>query len=107
MPNDKNLQLILTIITGIIQSQRIIIQTLHESGVIDKQDIINALDIQIKAFKKNVTTQNIAHPMEGLRNFLEQNSTHPIKPTPDPNSPDWLRGIFEGGLPKNPGTDEH
>ena len=45
--------------------------------------------------------------MEGLRNFLEQNSTHPIKPTSDPNSPDWLRGIFEGGLPKNPGTDEH
>jgi len=89
-------------LTGLMTCQNLLLQYLIKRGVINKDEISNAIDFLIDDFNKRDPTQAITLAMANIREGLEKNL--PDFPPPPPenqrpksNPPDWLRGIIDGG----------
>ena len=97
--NEKQRKLMFELFTGTIISQEIIVQTLHQHGLIRREEVVERLDYFIDYFEKKGSEQ-IAVPMRYLRKNLGKQfpeSGKKAAPRTPPRYPDWFQGIIPGG----------
>ncbi len=102
--NNKQREMIFELLTGILLSQEIIVQTLNKSGAIRKQDVMEGLDYFIDHFEKRGARQKITMPMRYLRKNLEKpypefHASPKIRPAQ--SYPHWFQGVIQGGVPRS------
>ena len=99
--DDKQFTALSHAIIGLTTSQTLLYQYLIKKGVVDKNELANALDFLIDDFNRDFPDQPTTLLMQIIRNQLESHLPD-FAPPPPPDQrpknkhPDWFRGLIQG-----------
>jgi hypothetical protein len=101
--DSKEFLIAIEMMAGLLRCQTLLTQYLIKRGVIEKDDIANAVDYLIDYFNERNPNQSISLPMSRFRADLEQTLPDFLPPPPSSNRPkssrpDWFRGVIDGGV---------
>lgn len=97
LPTSKTEEVFTGFCAGLIISQSLIVEYLHDKGLVNKKDIVDELQKQIDTCQKNNTLQNIPSMFLALnlaRDVLLKGSFKDTVENFNKNTPDWFRGVI-------------